>query len=64
MHEFAAITFLLLIALAVIAWAISGFLRSPYTLAQTMLWLPGLLLVAQWRAKLPRQLPLAVNQGQ
>lgn len=64
MHEFTAITFLLLMVLAVIVWAARGFLRSPYTLAQTMLWLPGLLLVRiQWRAKLPRQLPLAANQG-
>lgn len=64
MHEIAAIGFLLLVSLAIFVWALRGFLRSPYTFAQTLLWLPGLLLVrVQWRAQLPRKLPLAVNQG-
>lgn len=64
MHEIAANVFLWGLFLLVVAWTIRGFLRSPYTLAQTMLWLPGLLLVrVLWRAKLPGKLPLAPDQG-
>ncbi len=64
MHDVASILFLLLLAACVIAWAVRGFVRSPYTLVQTMLWLPALVLVRiQWRAQLPRGLPLPPHQG-
>lgn len=64
MHDLAAMVFLTFLALAILAWALLGFVRSPYTIAQTILWLPGMLLVrVLWRAKLPGKLPLAENQG-
>lgn len=64
MHDVACILFLLFLVACLIAWAVRGFVRSPYTMAQTMLWLPALVLVRiQWRAQLPRGLPLPPHQG-
>jgi 1-acyl-sn-glycerol-3-phosphate acyltransferase len=64
MPDVLAILFLLALVAAVVGWAIWGFIKSPYTIAQTFLWLPALLLVRiQWRAQLPRGLPLPTHQG-
>jgi 1-acyl-sn-glycerol-3-phosphate acyltransferase len=64
MHEVAAVVFLVFLAAALIGRLVWLFLRSPYTIAQTLLWIPGLLLVkVLWRATLPSKLPLAPHQG-
>lgn len=60
----AAITFLFCVVAAVIAWATISFVRSPYTFAQTLLYLPAMVLVRiQWRASLPPGLPLRLDEG-
>ncbi len=59
-----AILFLLSLCVAVIVWMAMGFRRSPYTFAQTLLYLPAMVLVKiQWRAQLPRGLPLRPDEG-
>jgi 1-acyl-sn-glycerol-3-phosphate acyltransferase len=64
MHDVAALTFFALLAAAIIIWAVRGFRRSPYTVAQTLLWMPALVLVrVLWRGQLPNGLPLPENQG-
>lgn len=60
----AAILFLLLVAALLIGWGLLKFRNSPYTWPQTILWLPGLILVRiRWRAKLPPELPLPKDEG-
>lgn len=59
-----ATLFLFALVLAVVAWAANGFRRSPYTFAQTLLYLPAMVLVKiQWRASLPPGLPLRPDEG-
>lgn len=60
----AVILFLTFLTLTVLAWGTWGFLHSPYTFAQTLLYLPAMVLVRiQWRAQLPRGLPLRPDEG-
>jgi 1-acyl-sn-glycerol-3-phosphate acyltransferase len=60
----AAACFLVLVLAALLVWAASAIRRSPYTVVQTLLWPPALVLVRMlWRAKLPRGLPLAPHEG-
>lgn len=64
MHELATIAFLSLLVALGVAWVVWRFATSPYTIPQTILWLPGLLLVrVLWRAQLPKHVPLAPDQG-
>jgi 1-acyl-sn-glycerol-3-phosphate acyltransferase len=64
MHDVLSIAFLALLAALMIGWLMWRFATSPYTIIQTILWLPGLLLVRLlWRAKLPRSVPLPPGQG-
>lgn len=65
MHDTLVILFFLALLAALAAWIARGFARSPYTVAQTLLWIPALVFVRiQWRAQLPRGgLPLPPHQG-
>jgi 1-acyl-sn-glycerol-3-phosphate acyltransferase len=64
MPEVFAIGFLILLVTAIASASVIGFLRSPYTPAQTVLWVLATLLVRiLWRAKLPGWFPVAPGDG-
>ena len=63
-HELAAILFLVACGVAFLGLVTLGFARSPYTFAQTLLYVPAMLIVKlQWRAQLPPGFPLPDEQG-
>lgn len=63
-HDLAAIIFLTACVFALGGWIATGFVRSPYTFAQTLLYVPAMCIVKiQWRAQLPQGLPLPHDQG-
>lgn len=59
-----AVLFLLLISGALLGWAVSAVYHSPFTLAQTCLFVTATLLVRLlWRAELPGDLPFKRGEG-
>jgi 1-acyl-sn-glycerol-3-phosphate acyltransferase len=64
MPDVVAIGFLILLCTAIVSAGVIGFIRSPYSPAQTILWVLALLLVRiLWRAKLPGWFPVAPGDG-
>ena len=62
--ELAAILFLALLGLIVLAWITSALRRSPYTITQSILYFICILLTRiLWRASIPDQLPVGMREG-